>query len=1420
MACSQDKSFGPASTCRDLDFSLYFEQTILSLSPDVVFIVLCVLRLAYLSTQSRKVASSAWSYTLLALKCVATCFVLGTTIAFLVLARHKQILSASLSLAAPIVQILSVAILLLVVVVEHFKAITPSTLIIVYTFVKGLFSAAIMRSALRIADPHTTIVLLALVTASYFTVCLAEILGKGRAVVGKDVTQVSATSFVSRTMFHWLLPLLWTGREKKLTIADCGSIPSEMGAYESTEPLREVLLSTPRTGKYYLVRASFKALPLLFLSPIPPRILLILATFAQPLLITRMITYISDNSQSSERGWALVGGFIATYALIFLMTSIYWEKVFDSTVRYRGALVGNIYSKTLRLSSASSREVGGGVASTYMSVDVERVSLGLETMHEMWAAAVQIVLAVALLWSEATWPAILPLVITVMLVTTAGRFSKGVGAAQKQWLGSTDKRVKFLTSVFQNFLPMKLSHYEDAVSQRAEYLRAQEMKGASKFYANISFTGALTSTSWAACTLVVLGPYAALAAHGHSALDPSRLFTIVSIVNIMSPPLTLLGSGLPQMLAAWTSFQRIQKYLLLDERDIAPSEAKDPERTSTFTLQDASFSWAADKDTFLGPLTTTLYQEQLNVCVGPVASGKTLFLLSLLHEAHLSGGTLYTPGLHKRVAFSAQDPLIIPGTLRENILFGNDFEQNWYDTVIEACALAPDLERLNGGDGVYLGEKGASLSGGQRQRVSLARAVYSRAPWTFLDDPFSSLDSHTERHIFHALFGQNGLLRQKSVLLVTHNSLHLSSADFVLVFDAGKIQYQGSLDEVIASGYQYTRVNIDNSPTLVPETTVKEKTDPAPPKGHVAQKEPPEKPIAQSSLGWTPYIFYMQMAGWTGSFAVVFFLAATGLTRLGLFIYQQQWSDSGGRHVGAWIGGYAGLVVVYFIAVGGGMWGYTLVISRHLGHRIHATELNGVLGTVPTFMTTTTPGRIVNRFSQDIFMSDLEIPWNVTNVIMPAVVLVGFVVFLCIPTPWLALTIPFIGGLYYLMISFYIRTSKQFQALGAASKSPLYTQFSTTISGIVTIRALCAEAYFQKQNDGILDQSQIPFFYRFAGVRFLRTFLSFISFLIATGLSVLAIGLRHSTNPSTLGLALASVTNMTAQLNNLLLNLTGLENASVALSRIHEIATLPAEPDPFHEKSNKSETKPERGRIEFKNVSLKYGDDLPQVVKDVSFRAEAGQRIGICGRTGSGKSSLLMALFRGVDSSLLEGSVLFDDVDTRSMSLATLRSALSLVSQSPLIWNAPLRHNLDPYEKLTDKDIWLSLERVGLADAVGQLPNKLETVLDDGGSLSGGQRQLLCLARILLRGGKVIALDEASSSLDVDTDRRMRDIIRTDLSSSTIIAVAHRIETIVDYDLVLVMENGSVVERGTPQALLAQRDSRFSELARSQGVVL
>ncbi|KAF7349689.1 hypothetical protein MSAN_01695700 [Mycena sanguinolenta] len=1344
-SCAQDGDFGPASTCRTLDFTEAFEQSILSLSPDALFFLVAVFRLGYLRQRDSGLNYSPQCTVLIATKCAIALLLVSSNLVNLIQhGRHTS--SSSLALSASILQAICSVLLAGLVVIENLKSLAPSTLIVTYSFLKGVFTGTILRTSLKNEESGSILIVHALLVSTYLFLFLIELKSKHHLLRDQDIPQVSTASFVSRSLYLWLLPLLWAGRKRNISIDDCGTIPLELRAAGSRQPLLGTLVNMPHRS---LLRASLRAYPLLFLSPIPP-----------PGAVVGCIV-----CAASVR-WALVGGFICTYGLISLTTSIYWEKVFNCTVQYRGALVGNIYGKTLRLSSSAGREVGGGVASTYMSVDVERVCQGLESLHELWATCVSIILAVALLYSLTTWPAFLPLAITAIILTTSGYASRGIVGAHMAWLDSTDKRVKFLVSIINNYLPMKLGRYEDGFVEHAASLRAQEMKGARSFYFNLTSIGALTATAWAASILSVLGPYSALAAH-HGALNPQRLFTIVATLNLLAPPLSTLGVTMPQLGAAYTSLKRIEHYLRLEERVPPPEALNDSKDEKSFAeppisicLQNASFSWGADKSAFLGPISLELSPFKLHVCVGAVASGKTFLLLSLLGETVCTGGVLLPAGTP--IAYAAQEPLIISGSIRDNILFGKEFDEEWYNTVLDACALPVDIDRMDGKDGTFVGEKGTTLSGGQRQRIALARAVYARAPWTFLDDSFSAIDGDNESHIFGALFGATGLLKNRGVVLVTHNVKHLQAADNVVVLKAGSVEYHGKLDDIIALGYNFDRnTETNRNPSTQPHSPeVMDRT-----KVHIDEKESDEKSVPRASRGIVPYLFYMRMAGWSGSLAVVVLLSLTGLMRLALQIYLQQCAF--------------------------GMWGFSIVITGPVGLNIHSTELRGLLRAAPSYFASTPSGRIINRFSQDIFMCDLDFPQNTLEVILPATILMGSLVFILVATPWLTLAVPFLGAFYWAILSFYLRTSQQLQQLGAASKSPLYTLFSTTVSGLITIRALGVEKHFEAQNDHYLDRSQIPFYYRFAGICFLRTFLSFISFIIATGLSALAVGLRHSTSPSSLGLALAGLTSMTGQMSELLMNFSSLENSAVAVSRIHEIATLPAEEDPGLDTPDDSlsEKINVRGTVAFESVRLQYRSDLGPALENVSFQISAGQKVGVCGRTGSGKSSLIMAMFRAVEPSLMSGRVSIDGKDTKTIPLHALRNSLSLVAQNPFLWNASIRHNLDPYGVSPDKDIWLALERVGLGTAVSQLPDKLETVIEEGSSFSGGQRQLLCLARVLLRKRKIVVLDEASSSLDIETDMKIREVIRTDLADCTVISVAHRIQTIIDFDFILVLED-------------------------------
>ncbi|KAK7692904.1 hypothetical protein QCA50_004540 [Cerrena zonata] len=1412
--CPQDASFGPASSCRSLDFTLYFEQSILSFTPDVVFVVFACARLVYLWYQPNKLASVGWVH--LGAKSLLTSCILAASAASLkysIDAKNEGL--TYMWLVAPIIQLISVVPLAILVVAEHFRSSTPSMLLICYTLCKGLFTTVALRSYMKSGvfyTAHSLAVLTAFCTGSYFALLCAEMIEKRRLLLKKSLPTVSTASFLSRSLCFWLLPLLWSGRNKTLCIDDCGDIPESLSSKSAGGKLYKALESTEK-GPDYLMKASLKAFGYQFFAPVFPRLILLLATFTQPLLVNQTILFVSDSERSASMGWALVGGFICVYALISLSTSIYWEKVFDVTVLWRGALVNNIYRKSLRLSSTKSRTLGSGVAGTYMSVDMERICQGMEYIHEMWASIASIALSIVILYQQATWPAFLPVVVTGLLMIVASVAGKKTGAHQGAWLAATDTRVKFLSSVINKFLPIKWSNYEDIMAICTLNLRKSEMEKAKSFYMMVALMGAVSSSASFLCILSVLGPYAALAARGQgSVLDPNRLFTIVTTVNLLSAPLNILGQFLPNIFAAYASVKRIESFLLLEDKEEDAVDDKSSEEKpqssdfSSIKIVDGSFAWTSESEAFLQDVNIELDPGRLHLCIGPVASGKSLLLLSILRETSMRTGQYIAPQC--RIAYASQDALIIPGTVRDNITFGLEFQEQRYQNVLAACALIPDLAKMKSSDQTMLGEKGSTLSGGQKQRIALARVVYANAPWTLLDDPLSALDAETEAHIFESLFGNAGLLQHKSVILVTHNVNHLLSADNLLVLSAGHIEYQG-----VPENYELP-YDLMGSPK---EGESKNKTSKNATTEHVAEQEVDEAPIQKSSLGWVPYLFYGKMASWP---QVALFLALIGLVtvlRVGLQFYLRSWSNSNGTNIGAWIGGFGAITVAQLITTALLLWQLAIVVTGHSGGNVHSAEVNGLFGTEPSYFMTTPVGRIINRFSQDIFLMDFGFPIALLNGIANFAALIGLLITIVVPSPYLLLVFLPLGALYYLVLIFYVRTSKQLQHLEAGSKSPLYTIFSTTMSGIECIRALNVSSHFQNQNDRYLDRSQKPFFFRYGGIRFLRTFLSIVSFFVAVALAALAVGLRHKVDPSFLGLALSSMTNLSQVLTVLLLSLGLIENGSVAVSRIHEIVTLPAESDKAKSAEVPAEW-PSQGEITFDNVKLRYKTELPHAIRGVSFQVKPGSKIGICGRSGSGKSSMVLALLRGLDDTLISGHIVIDGVDTCSIPLKSLRQALSLVAQDPFLWHASIRENLDPEGLVEEKDIWAAIERVGMKDAIASLSDKLDTVLEDEGSLSKGQRQLLCLARVLLRKRKIVILDEASSSLDFETDEKMREVIRSELAGSTVLAVAHRITTIIDFDFIIVMEDGLVAESGSPNDLLAIPRGRFASLAASQGL--
>ncbi|KAF8312075.1 P-loop containing nucleoside triphosphate hydrolase protein [Clavulina sp. PMI_390] len=1451
--CSNDGAFGPASGCRTLDFTLVFEASILLLAPTCLFLGIATARLRQLYQATSLLERSIDGLLVVkAFSVVASVAASAALLAEVVIqTRHN---APKLFIASMALEFLSTIPLAVLSYLEHFNSPTPSTIILIYSFLNSVFIGAVLRTFHLTSDISSGLLASAgALTASYGAIFVVELVEKKHLFQEQLKSQYageSTRSFLSRSAFVWLLPIMWKGRTSRLTLDSLGGVPFADRVENARQPLTEELESlTPAqmARGTMLLRATLKAYTGTMLSPFLPRVVLLAATFAQPYLVERMIEYVQPSTASrytTQEGWYLVAGFVCIFGVITLSTAVFWQTAYTMTVRYRAAVVGVVYAKSLRLASHASREVGVGGASTIMSVDVERISEGLETIHDFWAAVISIPVATAILYSQAKWAAFAPLLVVALILGFTTLLGQPIGTRQAAWLAATDKRIKLLSSVLANIIPIKLSGYEGPLAQRLLDLRKKEIDQMRNFYDVIIWTAALSNLAATFCGISVLGVYAALSKYSSATkypLSAAKIFSILTTVNLLNGPLNMIGQGLPSILAAYASLKRIQNFLRMQEKPHAPQQgeatsqseekSKSPQiqGVEDFKMEGASFSWLPDSPIILHDIHLLLTLGKLHMCVGPVAAGKTSLLVSMLGETTLRSGSVTS--VHTRIAYASQDSFVVVGTCRENITFGQPFEQERYDKVVRACALLTDFERMPSKDQTLLGDKGITLSGGQRQRLALARAVYSGAPLLILDDVLSALDAETEKHVFESLFMPNGLLQHQTVVLATHNIHYLPTADRIIALEDGKIVHQGTYDDLVTSGYDLTGTltrasssKEDDAESTNSTVSKNERVDDAERKpndpSQTDQKDDNEEAKSYDKGGQGTYLFYTRHAGLFRVLSCTILMILYIALRLGVQGFLQEWSLTNGQHLGGWMAGYIAFGIAGLFSGLVAFWSFNRV-AIHGGLNVHRVELEALMAAPVTFFLANPAGRLVNRFSSDIFQLDLAWPLAMLNGISSASLLVGTLILVYIATPWLALSAPILAVSYGLLVVFYLATSKQFQQLESASKSPLYTIFANTLGGLESVRAFHAQGHFLTQTDIAINRSQGPFYYRFGGLRFLRTILAFLTGLIAVGIAALAVGLRHKTSAAFLGVALSNVSGMTTYLSNLMMAYSQLENGVVSIRRIHEIANTEPERDPGADSvviPSKKDLWPQHGSLVFKDVTFQYRHDLPLALKGVSFVVRGGQKIGICGRTGSGKSSTVLSLFRAMDQTLVGGQILLDGVDIATVPLALLRNSISLVSQEPFIWHAPIREILDIDGLHTEQRLWEALDRVGLKQAVADMPDKLDSVIEDGGSLSRGQKQLLCLARVLLRGSRVVVLDEATSSMDMVTDAKIKQVVDTDLADRTIVAVAHRISTIINFDLILVLEDGRVAEFGPPTDLLRNSGSQFAKLAATQGL--
>ncbi|KAJ3054695.1 hypothetical protein HK097_001102 [Rhizophlyctis rosea] len=1295
-----------------------------------------------------------------------------------------------------------------------------------------------------------------------------------------NVTLEEYANVFSRLTFSWMSPLMQLGYRKDLEMDDlwnlrkvdqssntCDSFQNKWDD-ELDRKSPSLLRAVVRTwGPFFGSAAIFKAAQ-------------DICAFIQPKFLSAMMDFArswSDNAGTEPPQPIYNGFFIAVMMLVTALAQTfmlhqYFHMCLITGMRIRSAIVASVYKKALVLSNSSRQSSTVGEIVNLMSVDAGRLSDLCSYLHILWSGPFQIVMAITFLYQTLGVAIFAGVGIMILMIPINIVLATRSRALNKVQMGNKDSRTKLVDELLNGIKVIKLYAWERPILQRIFGVREREMDTLRR----IGFLSAAQSFTWA-CTpfLVSFTSFAIYALVSEEPLTSNKVFVCLSLFNLLQFPLSVFPSVITSCIEASVSFSRLSKFLLNEELDrtsvIHESVVFKPTtgKLERVSFQSGTFRWDNDSNTAptLQDISFNAHDGELFAIVGSVGAGKSSVISAILGEMYKVAGTVVVRG---SVAYVPQTAWIMNATLKENILFGKPYDAKFYDEVVYACGLKADLEMLPGGDNTEIGERGINLSGGQKQRVSLARAVYSKADVYLFDDALSAVDAHVGRHIFDSVIGPKGLLKDRARILVTHGIHFLPETDTVMLLQEGRVAEKGTYQDLMSDqaalhalmkeygkrqqeGEEEVEEIVDEEFAPGSVGTVKSNASGGTPRrrrssaGKLEKMIEPSKTVAaggttlilkeesaKGSVDWGVYVAYAKSCTLT---RVAMFLVIAILNQclsVGQNLYLASWADENDNanskgmkmvmdedreRIMRRLAVYGGLGLLFsFTVVGQTIFVWVLCGIRS-ARVMHEKLLNNVVRLPQSFFDTTPLGRIMNRFSKDQYTVDEILPRTFQQYFRTLFYVMSVIAINAIGSPlFLAFIIP-LGLLYMYFQRFYLTTSRELKRLDSTSRSPIYAHFSETLGGVSTIRAYSQQARFIRANEYKIDHNQKAYYPSISSNRWLAVRLEFIGSLVVFGsalFSAVTVLIQGHIQASIVGLMLTYSLNVTQTLNWLVRQSCEIETNIVSVERIKEYIELPQEA-PYEDEYNKPpQDWPQQGQIAFDHYSTRYREGLDLVLRNISFSVKPREKIGIVGRTGAGKSSLTLSLFRLIEAS--NGKIYIDGQDISIVGLYDLRSKLTIIPQDPVLFAGTIRENLDPFNVHDDASVWRALESASLKTHVGKLEKKLGApVLQGGENFSVGQRQLICLARALLRKTKILVLDEATAAIDVETDNIIQRTIRQEFKDCTILTIAHRINTVMDNDRILVLERGQIAEFDSPANLLKNKKSMFYSLAKEAG---
>lgn len=1286
---------------------------------------------------------------------------------------------------------------------------------------------------------------------------------------------------VSRLTYSWTRPVIEQARHEVLSSRDLGPPPDWVKTESLTSRLDHFRRRAKREGRGWawtifklcqrdMIRGmSFSGLAEVLIG-------------CYPLLFARLMDNLNKTSQGQDLSpwetYGIAAALLGVQLLRLFTVSYCASKMFDLSYMTRSALIGTIYRKSVRLGNGPRQKYLGGRGIQVITADTAKICAAMMITNFVWIIPVRTAAAFVYAYCHFGMYALPAIAVVTLVIPALYWIAQIIRRKSDKLAAVTDDRIGATQEAFENIKVVKYLSLEESSIAKVEAIRKRELR--LLFDVNALFSLALAIDNWAPIFASAL----AIACYElHSTdIQPGPAFSLIQAFGYLALPLWVLPILVGGAIKARGSLARIDQFLDSEESESSPSPLCGASATKqAIVLDNATFQWdcpppdpqsrrqrrriekglvvpePVPREPFrLRALSLAIPEGSLVGVIGKSGAGKSSLLYALLGEMKHTSGSRCVRG---SLSICEQSAWLFQGTIRDNILFGLPFEESRYRQVLRECSLEDDLSGFHRGDGTVVGERGASVSGGQRQRIGLARAAYAQAEIVLLDDPLSAVDANVARHLFYRCI-KRGILATKTRILTTHHVGYLSDCDMILVMEEGRVIASGTYSQLLSLETEEMsrfRELLLKSPVQV------EPQDPAPPAGpdaHDTDSPPTYYSSTQDQEGYREdvsrsagreavSIYVRALRGWKIVMLITLLAIATEVfnTCKEDLLRQRMKSSTSTSLSTSPLAPFSSASIISSIfsvftlstfmsrLVSNFAFQYLLLASLHglfstlvgigavwfckaASRTIHRECFERVMDARLAVFDATPIGRLLNRFGRDMDFIDANFPDRITQFLVSISSLLSTVILLgCYyPRVLLSIVLPLCGTL--VVHQKFRRTWRQLQQISGISVGPIVSHFSESLTGLTTIRTFGQRDQFIKTFDVHTDVLTYSAIWLMSVRRWasLRTETLWIVYWGAVAMYFI----WQRQPAETVGPILRYIMSTIESVDFSMRHLAELESCLVSVERLHlYVHQLESDHQDDHASVPFPAAWPNEGRVAFANVSVRYKPTLPLVLIDFTFTFPPKTRVAIVGRSGAGKSTILAALFRF--TRLAAGSITIDGVDISRLSVKALRRSLAMVPQDPVLFSGTLRSNLDPFSLNSDAQIWRALESVHLKDSIAQHPRKLDMLIDKaGGDFSIGQRQLLCLARAVLKGSRIIVMDEATSNLDRETEALMQQSLEETFREATIITIAHRLETVMHYDLIVVMGGGRILEAGNPRELARKGEGEFQRMLKSSALDL